>query len=368
MPKQPLTIHILTSCLGYGVYYPAVMVSHALRNAGFNTAMQILEHYYTPEKKETFKRTRNAFRENFALSQLASRWPTNYGEGVDGLAIGSLKQEWKDSGSPYFLIFSATWLPILEAYLLESPEPPVIDACRIDAGLSPVWKQAGNSPLPFHNWHLFDLPGRKVNYTIRNQGFAPARFADREQAVVMHGGGWSLGDYQAKADALAAHPFKRNIIVHSSDGLRFEQDVRYYMNDPHWDLLDLPPGSPAFPAFSGKLSATGVPSFKQQSHMPGIYEVINNSRAIIAKPGGMTLLDSLITCTPLVYLEAMGDNETGNASLWESLGMAISFNSWQQSGFDERELQRLQQNITACNKELPDFTECYRQKIMNPKK
>jgi UDP-N-acetylglucosamine:LPS N-acetylglucosamine transferase len=89
---------------------------------------------------------------------------------------------------------------------------------------------------------------------------------------------------------------------------------------------------------------TGV---RQRADHHALHDVIRAAKAIVSKPGGCTLIDSLAAATPVVFLEPYGYAEASNASLWEHLGFGISYVAWKATGYDPAVLERLHANIVA---------------------
>ena len=73
--------------------------------------------------------------------------------------------------------------------------------------------------------------------------------------------------------------------------------------------------------------------------------MIARARAVVSKPGGCTLIDSLASGTPVILLEAYGYAERSNAEVWIALGYGITFEAWRESGFSIDVLQRLHENL-----------------------
>jgi UDP-N-acetylglucosamine:LPS N-acetylglucosamine transferase len=63
------------------------------------------------------------------------------------------------------------------------------------------------------------------------------------------------------------------------------------------------------------------------------YENIRSAIALVTKPGGMALAESLSAATPAVFLPPFGEHEKQNADLWLSYGFAVSFDAWQRADF-----------------------------------
>jgi UDP-N-acetylglucosamine:LPS N-acetylglucosamine transferase len=67
--------------------------------------------------------------------------------------------------------------------------------------------------------------------------------------------------------------------------------------------------------------------------------------AVVSKPGGGTLLDSLAAATPVVLLPPWGEPEAKNGALWEELGFGIDVERWRKTGFDHHVLEDLHHRL-----------------------
>jgi UDP-N-acetylglucosamine:LPS N-acetylglucosamine transferase len=83
--------------------------------------------------------------------------------------------------------------------------------------------------------------------------------------------------------------------------------------------------------------------------------VIRRSKAIVSKPGGGTLIDSLSSATPVILLEPYGNAEEKNGELWRHLGFGVPFATWQASGYDEATLARLHASLLRAHRQGTDY-------------
>jgi UDP-N-acetylglucosamine:LPS N-acetylglucosamine transferase len=74
---------------------------------------------------------------------------------------------------------------------------------------------------------------------------------------------------------------------------------------------------------------------------------VREAIAVVSKPGGGTLLDSLAAATPVVLLAPWGGPEAKNGALWEELGFGIDFQRWRRTGFDQCVLEDLHHSLLA---------------------
>jgi UDP-N-acetylglucosamine:LPS N-acetylglucosamine transferase len=85
--------------------------------------------------------------------------------------------------------------------------------------------------------------------------------------------------------------------------------------------------------------------YRRNPHFPPAHAHVRGAKAVISKPGGGTLLDSLAAATPVVLLAPWGTPEASNGALWEALGFGIEFERWRETEFDDRVLEALHHNL-----------------------
>jgi len=100
----------------------------------------------------------------------------------------------------------------------------------------------------------------------------------------------------------------------------------------------------AFPPMQEVIDRTVVRALRNADYH-SMHDVIRASKAIVSKPGGCTLIDSLAAATPVVLLQPFGYAEDTNATIWKHLGFGISYAAWRETGYDEAVLARLHANI-----------------------
>ena len=99
--------------------------------------------------------------------------------------------------------------------------------------------------------------------------------------------------------------------------------------------------------------------FSHNSSCPEVYGLVRHNQAIISKPGGATLVDSLSAATPLILLEPYGEYEQKNGELWESMGFAISYQKWADTGYSTEVLEDLHVNLLTARARTINYVEAY---------
>ena len=342
----PLTI--LTSAVGLGAYIPALLIARQLRAVGRAANVEVIEDFYTEEKQQAHSAHRDAHHQSFALAQIAHRMARSTEGSLDEARVARLIESWREQACSHFVVWSGFWLPIIERYRAMVPQCTLlVDHCRIDAVVSAsfkvhaaldrrgrdIWLWHGQSQRLVHEIPVTDAP------------FIP--FVQRPHRLVVHGGGWGIGTYQQICPELRAAQWRLDIVVHAADEATdaAADDCRFSL-DPAWSpwLRDAD-GTLTFPPMI-QLSGSTVPGLgSHRARYHDLFDVIACARAIVSKPGGCTLIDSLASGTPVILLEAYGYAERSNAEVWIALGYGITFEAWRESGFSIDVLQRLHENL-----------------------
>lgn len=367
MTASAAPITVLSSAIGLGVYIPALLIQQQLRQKDIRCEVEVLENYYQPKSQGAHIAHRDACQQDFALAQLAHRMSRDISDALDQPSIDQLLQQWLKEQRLHFIIWSGFWLPIIEQYRQLMPQQPLqIDHCRIDAEVSASFKifyeqQIGLDANPLWLWHG---DRQAIVHEIRINDAPVIGFQQRANRLVMHGGGWGIGTYKSKVAELSATDYALDIVVanHKDIADKRAQD-RFFMMDPQWQPWQKDTtGNHRFPpmlVFNDARERTPVAFHPTKTEEHAFYQVIRQAKAIISKPGGCTLIDSLNAATPVILLEPYGYAEKRNAETWQALGFGISLVKWRASGYDESLLTQLHQNLLAQRKKAPDYVEQY---------
>jgi hypothetical protein len=340
--------------MGYGVYLPALIVSRRLARAGIDSEVYLVENLFTDEKKKTFRATRQAFGKNFRLAQLAAKVPTDYHACIDRNEADRIYDLWNEQMATDFLCFSGLWLDMLEDYIPGSGIKN-ITCCRIDAGEATTWANRNNIKID-RTYYFSNLQTKEINYTLAVPAIQALSYPERQHAVLVHGGGWGLGNFVEKTEGLEQAGYARKIIL--NDGLQEDRkNTSFFVGDPNWDPLLHPDAEKLFPPLGAIENGSIKYTYCPEHHTA--LKLIHESKAVISKPGGMTLVDAIITETPFIYLDPMGPNEQGNTILIEHHQLGTSYEVWKNNNFSEQLLQDYHNNIRKLKEKLPDFVTCY---------
>lgn len=343
------TTVILTSAVGLGVYIPALLIQRNLRSMDHVAEVEVLESLFTPERLAALLAHRKAHHENFALAQIANRMVRDVEDCLDTDRVQALLERWVREQRSRFIVWSGFWLPLIERYrALVTGLQLEVDHCRIDADISAsfrVFPQLRTTGNEIWLWH--GASGR-VLHEIPVAAAPVPEFTRRPQRLVVHGGGWGIGTYRDTLTSLRLAGYGIDLVVHSTEESAGQAaDTRCYMLDPAWEpWRRSASGEHIFPPM-GEVSNDSPTVFAGRDDYHVFHDVIRRARAIVSKPGGCTLIDSLAAATPVIFLEAYSQAEQCNAQVWEKLGYGISLHHWAATGYSLRVLEEMHHNIIA---------------------
>lgn len=349
-------ITILTSGIGLGVYMPALLIERQLRAHGAAAEVQVLEGYFTADSQRRHVAHKGAYHRNFDLALMAHRMTRGVEANLDEGRIDELLARWSGEARTRFIVWSGFWLPILERYRRRLGVPLQIDVCRIDAVVSASFRAHPELARDATEIWLWNDEEKRTVFEIPVDDRLPLPFVERADRLIVHGGGWGIGTYQQALAGLhggeSGRPWACDVVVHdraeigsTATGLDGDQDPRrrdrFFMVDPEWRAWHRDPdGRHRFPPF-GEVDAARAPGSDEHA----LYEIIRRGKAIVSKPGGGTLIDSLSSATPVVLLEPLGYAEASNGAVWEHLGFGIPYSKWRETGYSAAVLERLHHNL-----------------------
>ena len=355
-------VSILTSGIGLGVYIPALLVQRQLAALALRAEVEVLEEYYVPEAQRRHLEHKQAYHDNFALALMAHRMARGIEQHLDDARLGELLGRWAGEGRTRFIVWSGFWLPILERYRALASTPLSVDCCRIDAEVSASFRVHADLFADATEVWLWSWAQKKTVQELPATDEAPLPFDARDHRLVVHGGGWGLGSYRDRVAELEGTRWGCDVVAHArAEATRMRAADRYFMVDPGWRPWHRRGGEHTFPPF-GELD--GAPTADVATHEHALFERIRSSKAIISKPGGGTLIDSLGAATPLVLLEPYGYAEASNAALWQHLGFGISYERWRDSGYDESVLEVLHDNLMRRVRNGPEYPRAYVERVV----
>jgi len=344
-------ISVLTSGVALGVHVPGLLLAQRMRERGANVEVVVLEGLLPESKRSTTAKMKFAFHRDFRVALTGQRLAVDPAAAVPDTALHELAHQWRERRVQRVVVLSGFWLPIVERCAQLSGYRPEVDVCHLDSVPSPSFRAAGPIPPEVRQIWLADWTHTTVPLTIPVSSRPPLCWADRDGRLLVHGGGWGMGTYRQHANALRNEGFELDIIAYESNDLSTDDDgIRYFMIDPSWHPW-LDSGYPPF----ARVDGLREPDYVQGSDCHGSFELARSALAMVSKPGGGTMLDSLWSATPLVLLEPFGEHEARNAELWEQLGFGIGIKKWQDTGYANDVLEQLHDALMRAKPGIPDY-------------
>jgi len=355
------TVTILCSGVALGVYVPPLIVSYQLRCKGITTEVVVLENYIIEEKRRKIPEAKVAFHRNFKVALAGTKLAKDIVLSLDPSLVSDLLQIWKEEKRRRFIVFSGFWLPILEQYVYRrNSQDIVIDLCHVDSVISPSWKLYNKNHVSFRHVWFTNWAEKKVSFRLGISHHQTILYNKRHDRFVIHGGGWGMGTYKDKIPTLEKLGFKLDVIAYEKkDLVNRKKGNRYFMIDSRWNPWERDSHNQfQFPPF-GEVKQDEAVEFRNNPAFQEPYHLIRQSMAVISKPGGATLLDSISAATPIILLEPCGEHEEKNAQLWEYLGFGISYEKWADYGWSLKVLEELNLNLMKARGRIRDYVEWY---------
>ncbi|MDJ0511727.1 MAG: hypothetical protein QNJ64_21140 [Crocosphaera sp.] len=362
--SQKEKITVLGSGVALGVYIPALLVNTQFKKQNLDSEVVVIENFYKKDSKDKLKGYKKAYHKNFSVALMGHKMTKDISSSLDDNLVDQLLQTWQQENRLHFIIWSGLWIPIVEKYReLVAPQKIIVDACRIDADISATFKIfEGNYEYDNDIW-LWNWEQQQLIYELPVTNQTPIPYTERENRFVTHGGGWGIGTYQNRIAELEEQGFLLDIVAYNiEEATNPKPGNRYFMVDPNWspwhknqhDRHDFPP--------FGEVTNINEQHFTTKEEYHGFYDLAKKSKAIISKPGGGTLIDSLSSATPIILLEAYGYAEEKNAAIWEHFGYGISYEKWKELNYSEEVLLQLHQNLLA-KKNLINYPQKYAERL-----
>jgi hypothetical protein len=175
-----------------------------------------------------------------------------------------------------------------------------------------------------------------------------------------------LGTYRERIRALQPHDWPVDVLNYElADMDETRRGERHFMLAPDWSPWRATSRLDWFPPLGELASAasSGVMAYARNADYPPLFDLTRSALAVISKPGGGSLIDSLAAATPLLLLEPFGEYERKNGQLWKELGFAIDFDDWVLRGCRRDTLEALHRNLLAARERTPLYTGCERPAI-----
>jgi hypothetical protein len=340
------TITILASGVALGVYLPALILEYQLRKRNVNADVAVIENMVVEEKKNKILDNKKAFHENFRLALTGRKMTKDMSSSFDETLTAELFDTWKKSNKKRFITYSGYWIPLLEKYREISGFTIEVDVANIDADICQSLSHF--TDIIFSKYRqiwFWKWDDRRLNYEVPVTDQKPLSYSQRNHRFVIHGGGWGMGTYNSKISELESKGCKLDIVAYYPEEIGPGKEHRYFMIDPGWaPWMKNKNGRHEFPPMA-EIKPGEIANYKNKECYHELFDTIREAKAIVSKPGGSTLADSLASATPIIMLAPFGEAEDKNAKIWEYLGFGISYENWKKSDFSMDILEKLHLNL-----------------------
>jgi len=355
--RDTVSTAILTSGVALGVHVPGLLLARRLAEAGVPARVDVFERHLPSDQRDRIAASMVAFHRNFRFAKAGLRMAGRNAVGLGADAVAGLLDNWAADQVEQLVVLSGFWMPAAHEYAVRHPGTRV-HACHVDTVASPSFAaevsqvpDAHRRQVDHHDIWLLEQRAGSVARTIPVSHDDPLPWSARNGRLLAHGGGWGMGTYATDADELAAKGFPLDLIAYEhADVTAPAGGRRYFMIDPGWR----PWHDNGFPPF-GQVDANGQVRFERGQAHHDSFHLTRSALAVLSKPGGGTLMDSLAAATPLVLLDPFGDHEAHNAALWRRLGFGIYFADWVRGGCDVAQLERLHHNLLAARPHVTSY-------------
>lgn len=325
-------IAILTSGVALGVHVPGLLLASRLREQGAEVMVNVLERLLPEDRRDAVAASRTLFHRDFRTARAGQRLASDPARSVPAGALAELEQRWTDQNVRTLVVFSGFWLSIADNFARRSARPPRVVICHVDSAVSPSFRRAGPLPPGTEQIWLASAADQALPWTVPVDPRPPVPWAERDERLLVHGGGWGMGTYRDRAVTLESAGHALDLVVHeAAEAQGGGPRSRYFMIDPAWHPW-LDDGYPPLGRILPGQDMSTVRYSRGTTHHTS-YDLARHARAMVSKPGGGTLLDSLWSATPLVLLEPSGEHEARNAELWTGLGFAVRYEDWRAEKF-----------------------------------
>jgi hypothetical protein len=340
---------------------PAISIKKQLEALGYSADILCLEDIYS-DRDAVIEETKKSFHKDFRLAKMSYRMPTRNKSAIDPVKADELIERLSEECYDSIITFSGFWIPFLNN---------LMDACgyysdriygiHMDAGYSLSWKGVDHSRIR-EIW-LYNLEQGKV-LGILEKPYDAEKVMNHHNAeneknhyvinaprILVHGGGWGIGEYASKIETLNKLGYVMDIIIYYPEELnRSDKLNNYYLLDPEWKPDDKRQEYPRLLIFKNdKWEQFGDSS----SELNPIRILMQRADAVLSKPGGGTLSDSLITATPLIFGEELAKYEADNKKMWIDSGFAIDYSSFINIPDDREMLSEIKNNLLRAQSGLP---------------
>jgi hypothetical protein len=354
---DPVTI--LCAGPGLGFYVPGALLARQIGRRR-PVDLVVIEALLPAAHQATVRRARVDFHRDFRVAKMGQRVVKDFTADLDPSAVEALRRRWTDEGRRDFIVFSGFWAPLLSRHAREAG-PLRIDLCHVDAAASSSWSLAGADGRPpgARDVWFVEWEERRLGLRLEVSGEPPLPWSERGDRLLAHGGGWGMGTYRERIRAVDSRQWPLDLLCYEQGDIdRSAAGVRHLLLDPGWSPWEVKGPADWFPPL-GEIDSIGAVRYSRSADFPPLFSWIRRAPAVITKPGGGTLIDSLAAATPLLLVEPFGDYERKNGLLWKQLGFALDLDEWVAGGCRREALEPLHGNLLAARARTPDYSTLY---------
>lgn len=351
------SVTLLASGNSLGAYIPAMHLHKYLLSQGVGTEVHVLESLYREEVRHKIRFTKQAFHADFSFALMGHKLAKPIDSSLDEEAVQGLLEAWKRAGIFRFAVFTGFWLPILERYKAAAGGLLDIRLIRLDAWDTPSFKVHRQLYSGYNNIWFYEPSKLSPGTYIASDEAEPLPYAQREGRILIHGGGWGIGTYAETILELRKFGHKLDVIVYDPSEVAEDDGVtRYFGTEASWDpwCRDTQ-GRHTFPPMIRYVRKDGVLQKLSLEDYSAYTNLMRNCAAVISKPGGATLNDSLSFGVPFVMLEPFGDHELHNSTYWEACGFGIRFAEWKAQDFSKSILEEICRRLLEQRSKINHF-------------
>ncbi len=325
---------ILTSEMGLGAYTAAVNLRRTILEKDKSAVCDLLmyEILMPKEKRERLPQYRQAFHNDKRFATAGHLLMNKFENNQDADAILDLYKKWDDMGYDKFVVMSGNWLSIVEGYRVDSDK---VVCVRLDCSPTVTWSKYDYSEKLFETIWLLGKDDKEPNFVLYKD-VKPLAVEDRIKQVFVHGGGWGMGNYLEILGDLTKKIKTVTLAYEPKDCVLKDLNNTYLLLDSAWKVGT----EDVFPVLH-EIDEFGNVG---QAKINGI-DVMKASVAVVSKPGGGTIIDSLATLTPMIYLDPISKHEQTNLDFYlrRKLGLSLECAMSAQNLVDE--FKRVQDNL-----------------------
>lgn len=333
---------LLLSGLGLGHYMPGLIMRARLAAMGFSAHFLVYEDLLSDQHKARLSARRQRYQADSRMANLGQKLHLAGVFDEEKIALSESCQWFEQSN--HIVILSGQWC----AHIPQRQHPKVT-LLHVDTGESPSWQVASQhvrTLLASGARELWlSMPLSKQGRLVIGDGRPPVSWGDREASIVAHGGGWALGNFNVALDLLTAdRGLRLHLLAGTREGYTSAERMSLYTMPSEWSPWGVSPDRP-FPPLLRKEGNSVVTLGDGHTH--AAFELARRSLAVISKPGGMVLNESLVSATPVVFLEPYGCHEQENAAKWIGAGFGLWFSDWAASGYSLEPLRTAHERLLS---------------------